>query len=76
MFGETSNKVIINLSQREVTVGRLLRWSKEPVSIHAKGPGLINTTTGGKDPGMYTKYILQQKRRKKQKSISEKFPPG
>ena len=76
MFGETSNKVIINLSQCEVMVGRLLRWSKEPISIHAKGMGLIDTTAGGKDLGMYTKYILQQKWRRKQKSTSEKFPPG
>lgn len=76
MFGETSNKVIINLSQREVMVGRLLRWSKKPISIHAKGIGLVDTTAGGKDLGMYTKYIPQQKWRRKQTSAFEKFPSG
>lgn len=76
MFGEMSNKVLINLSQYEMMVGRLLRWSKEPVSIHTKGTWLIDTTTGGKDLGMYNKYILQQKWRRKQKSTSGKFPPG
>lgn len=70
------NKVITNLSQHEMMVGRLLRWSKEPMSIHAKGIGLTDITAGGKDLGMYTKYILQQKPRRKQKSTSEKFLPG
>jgi len=76
VFGETSNKVITNLSQHDVIVGRLLKWSKEPFSIHAKGIGLLNITACGKDLGMYTRYILQQKWRRKPKSTFEKFPPG